>query len=252
MNYHRIYSDFIKDRRAKEPTLEGYVERHHILPRTLGGGDEPRNLISLTAEDHFFAHLLLAKMHGGKLWSPVAFMVGGHRKDYRPIKSRKGYGWVKLALAKSKSRKGAYQFDGRIHHLRHKDGRTWSGYQADMITLGLSKSSACNLTKGNFKTSKGWYLDGQPEPDRGGENHPMYRGEVHTFIHMDGRRFRGTQYQLHLEHGVSKSMACRLARGEFATAKGWYLEGANLPTRGRGAAVWRKRLNGEDQGADAC
>lgn len=32
MDYHRIYSDFIKDRRAKEPTLEGYVERHHILP----------------------------------------------------------------------------------------------------------------------------------------------------------------------------------------------------------------------------
>lgn len=243
MDYHRIYREFIKDRREREPGLSGYTERHHILPRSLGGGDEPENLIRLTAEDHFFAHLLLAKMHGGKLWSPVAFMVGGSRKDYRPVLSRKGYGWVKAALAKSKTREGAHQFDRRIHHLRHKDGRVWSGYQADMGVIGLSKAGACNLVSGKFKSSKGWHLADSPQPDRGGKNHPMYRRKVHHFVHMDGRRFRGTQHQLHVTHGVSKSMACRLATGQFATANGWFLEGTSLPKTGRGAAVWRKRLN---------
>lgn len=40
-----------------------YFESHHIVPRSLGGGDERKNLICLTAGDHYFAHLLLAKMY---------------------------------------------------------------------------------------------------------------------------------------------------------------------------------------------
>lgn len=70
MNYQKIYSAFIADRRTSEDTnaLLGYTERHHIVPRSLGGGDESENLIRLTPEDHFFAHLLLAKIHGGKMW----------------------------------------------------------------------------------------------------------------------------------------------------------------------------------------
>lgn len=64
MDYERIYRDFIADRRAK-PEPKGYSERHHIKPRSLGGTDEPDNLINLTAEDHYFAHLLLAKWLGG-------------------------------------------------------------------------------------------------------------------------------------------------------------------------------------------
>ena len=48
MNYAKIYSDFIADRRAKEADLLAsgeYSENHHILPRSLGGGDEAENLI---------------------------------------------------------------------------------------------------------------------------------------------------------------------------------------------------------------
>ena len=68
MNYQHIYNQFIADRRSKEPGLKGYTERHHILPRSLGGSDEADNLIRLTASDHLFAHALLARIHGGKMW----------------------------------------------------------------------------------------------------------------------------------------------------------------------------------------
>lgn len=71
MNYQSIYSDFIADRRTKEAALiasGAYSERHHILPRAHAGDDTPTNLIRLTPEDHFFAHLLLAKIHGGSMW----------------------------------------------------------------------------------------------------------------------------------------------------------------------------------------
>lgn len=80
MNYARIYSEFIENRREKELGLTGYVEVHHIRPRCMGGGDEDENLIRLTAEDHFFAHILLAKAHGGPLWSALSMMCVGRRK----------------------------------------------------------------------------------------------------------------------------------------------------------------------------
>ena len=66
MNYQRIYDEFIADRRSKESSLTGYTEKRHILPRSLGGDNSKSNLIKLTAQDHYFAHELLAKIYGGE------------------------------------------------------------------------------------------------------------------------------------------------------------------------------------------
>ena len=51
MNYKRIHNNIIE--RAKNRTLKGYKERHHIVPRCMGGTDEPENLVELTPEEHF-------------------------------------------------------------------------------------------------------------------------------------------------------------------------------------------------------
>lgn len=65
MNYQKIYNDLMsKAKRLEEERLldkEGYYERHHILPRSMGGGDEDENLVMLTAREHFVAHLLLVR-----------------------------------------------------------------------------------------------------------------------------------------------------------------------------------------------
>ena len=77
MNYTRIYESFIADRRGREADLIAsgeYFERHHITPRSLGSGDEPENLIALTADDHYFAHALLARVYGGHMWLPLVRM----------------------------------------------------------------------------------------------------------------------------------------------------------------------------------
>lgn len=38
------------------------MENHHIIPSSLGGNNEPENMILLTAKEHFICHLLLRKM----------------------------------------------------------------------------------------------------------------------------------------------------------------------------------------------
>lgn len=42
--------------------LDGYCEKHHIQPKSLGGSDAKSNIVKLTAREHYIAHLLLTKM----------------------------------------------------------------------------------------------------------------------------------------------------------------------------------------------
>jgi hypothetical protein len=62
VNYQNCYDRFIEIWRARcEPDV--FLERHHIVPRCLGGDDSPENLVALTPREHRLAHLLLAKAH---------------------------------------------------------------------------------------------------------------------------------------------------------------------------------------------
>jgi hypothetical protein len=85
MDYRQIYRQFIADRKRKHPakTQTRGRELHHIKPRSLGGSDKPRNLVSLTYSDHLFAHLLLARIHGGVMSSAFCFMLRGPRHKGR-------------------------------------------------------------------------------------------------------------------------------------------------------------------------
>jgi len=49
---------------AKSRTLlpDVYTEKHHIIPKSLGGDNSKDNLVKLTAKEHFICHLLLPKM----------------------------------------------------------------------------------------------------------------------------------------------------------------------------------------------
>lgn len=244
MDYARIYCEFIADRRAKEGALEGYTERHHILPRCLGGSDEAQNLINLTPEDHFFAHLLLAKAHGGKLWAPIAFMVSGQRKDYRPIKSRRAYGWVAQAMARAMSGEGAHQFDHTIYRLEHVDGRKWQGRQADMPELGFSRAMANLLIKSKVGAAKGWYLEGcKPVWTKAGgrPGHLHYKADQaeHRFCHVDGREFIGTRIDFRKFSGVGPAATTGLIDGSRTISKGWHLHGVTPKKNGRAGAYAR-------------
>jgi hypothetical protein len=89
--YHRIYNSLIEKRKGNAP--EGYSERHHIVPRSLGGSDSEENLVRLTAREHFVAHCLLARMQ--KRNTPAWFkmhravtMMKCHHTDNRYFNSR--------------------------------------------------------------------------------------------------------------------------------------------------------------------
>lgn len=62
--YTTWYNKIIEHRRTT--VADGYTEKHHILPKSLGGTNDQTNLVSLTAKEHYICHLLLMKMTEGK------------------------------------------------------------------------------------------------------------------------------------------------------------------------------------------
>ncbi|ACO94319.1 putative homing endonuclease [Shigella phage Ag3] len=92
MNYANIYQSLIN--KAKQRTIEGYSELHHVVPKCMGGSDNPDNLVRLTPEEHYVAHLLLVKMHpDNRKLIFAANMMGG----YNPHNGRnnKTHGWLR-------------------------------------------------------------------------------------------------------------------------------------------------------------
>lgn len=60
---------------AVRVNLEGYYEKHHIVPKSLGGTDDDSNLVNLTPKEHFICHRLLVKMTEGKAKKSMAFAI---------------------------------------------------------------------------------------------------------------------------------------------------------------------------------
>ena len=81
MNYEKIYNQIIEC--AQNRKLEGYKEKHHIIPKCLGGLNEKENLVELTAKEHFLCHKLLCEIHPSnpKLMWALWLMAIGKQKS---------------------------------------------------------------------------------------------------------------------------------------------------------------------------
>jgi hypothetical protein len=110
-----------------------YMEKHHIIPKSLGGNDEG-NIVTLTAKEHFVAHHLLTKMiedktDKGKMWSAFFLMHIGH--DGQRPKYAKTYEMSKIQMAihKSITNSGTNNpYYGKSHttEIRSKMSDSWN------------------------------------------------------------------------------------------------------------------------------
>lgn len=109
MNYEKIYNQIVE--RAKNRVLDCYTERHHIIPRCIGGTDVKENLVDLTAREHFICHRLLANIHpdNNKLKFALWAMCNmKSKRQSRYVTSSRIYESIKLEVIKiiSEKKKG--------------------------------------------------------------------------------------------------------------------------------------------------
>lgn len=229
MDYARIYREFISDRLAKQPEAPTYFERHHILPRALGGGNESENLIRLTPEDHLFAHLLLAKIHGGHMWAAALLMTGTRaRGKVTPTRVlRAAFGLARRGVGDANRGKDGLKgadngnYNPAVYKWRHLDTgerktatlhEMWAehggnrGMWTSAVTAGSGKPSAM-----------GW------APDDGRRKIRSGKGQIFNFVNRDGRTYTGTQDGFVKLTALSVATASRVVRKESVTACGWRL-----------------------------
>lgn len=126
MDYAAIYNNIIE--RAKGRVIEGYVERHHIIPRCMGGDNNSNNLVKLTAREHYICHLLLVKMYPNeRKLIYAAHMMSVTTKSNLGRSQNRRYEWIRMKHAEqvSKDRKGKRGYkQTEEHKLKGKISRT--------------------------------------------------------------------------------------------------------------------------------
>ncbi len=121
--YSSWYYAIINNRIASNDRLT-YGEKHHILPKSLGGVDVD-NIIKLSAREHFVCHWLLTKMTTGaakKKMTHALWMMSTKR-----LTKRSSIFYERRKLEKSALMKG-----NRIASGKHSQARVESNRQAQL------------------------------------------------------------------------------------------------------------------------
>lgn len=234
MNYTKIYDDFISDRKSSKE-VNGYSEVHHIVPRSLGGSDDPENLVRLTPSDHFFAHLLLAQIHGGQMSTALFFMAGERSKSARGYKAKRwAYDFAKRAMSLEKKKlKGILSHSyGKTHseETRRKISKNRTGkmtgekhfaYGVPSPLRGrkLKTETKMKISKENSGRANGMY-------GRSGVLSPSYKKTVFEFKNKEtGEIFKGTQGDLIKNFDLCFKNVSAVVLGKRKTVKGWQIKG---------------------------
>lgn len=170
--YTKFYNSIVL--RAQTRLIDEYFERHHIIPKSLGGSNDKNNLVKLTAREHFICHLLLTKMTTGsakkKMTLAVFKMLGKGKRisSYTKINS-KIYEKLRIDVSKiiSQQKKGCKQpprsLEARKNYSQSKTGKLNPNFKGYYITpwgefqstrLAAKDSNLSDVTILNFCTIK--------------------------------------------------------------------------------------------------
>ena len=89
MNYQLIHDNIIDRAKTRVLPKDTYTERHHIIPRCMGGSDDKSNLVDLTGSEHFVIHQLLCEIYPNNtkllsaLWGMSNQKGGNNKRDYK-------------------------------------------------------------------------------------------------------------------------------------------------------------------------
>lgn len=191
MTYYTFITNIIDSRgRFNKETDDVYYERHHIVPKCQGGTNSSRNLIDLTVQEHFTAHLLLCQEHPDD--KGLAFALYGMTHSRSRVKiSEDELNFVKEQWHKadigennpmygkhhteeskrkmSDSHKGKHLSDEHKRHIGDSHKGKYYGRNSPNYGKPLSEETKIKISK-SLKGRTPWNK---------GESHPMF-GKHHS------------------------------------------------------------------------
>lgn len=233
------YNRFIENRLENHPPENSYTEKHHIIPKCVGGSNNPENIISLIAEDHFLAHYILAQIYGGKCIGALRIMAsrayGKDKVKFKDIRSdfcnvARLYADAKKLLNKEFRGKVTPRYDSTVYSFIHKDGTVENCTKNKLcLKYSLDVRNLFGVIHGDRKSIKGWTTKAKAE-SKGfywglptGKNHPGSDRKKYQFKHKDGAVFVGTRSDFYKETGVPQQQVKSLIENKLWQTYGWYL-----------------------------
>jgi hypothetical protein len=263
MNYSKVYKDFIISRRIIESKgIDGYFEKHHIVPKSLGGSNEDENMIKLSAADHLFAHKLLALIHGGQMWHALHMcnindsaakgirlcrrwyekvrkersavikerMTGSGHHFYGKKLSREHVKKLVQAHKGQRTGKDNHMYDPNFYHFRNIDGRHEFSTKSEFrVKNGIKSCRVADICNGNRPTAHGWYVSEKELTadflQKKGVHNRCVDNTKHKFRRDDGVAEFCSQYELRLKYPeLSQSHISGVCRGVRPSHLGWRIE----------------------------
>jgi hypothetical protein len=175
MNYQKTY-ELLINKAVKRALIEDYFEVHHIIPTSLGGTNDKSNLVKLTAREHFIAHCLLARIHGGKQWFAVVMMKSKAKYQFNRYVNAKLY-----ETAKKKS---------VVEISKIMTGNTYGSFTKGIKRSFESRAAQSKRMIGQkrpleFRAVMSKALKGVPKPDGfGAEISKRMKGRKQTSEHV--------------------------------------------------------------------
>ena len=192
MNYKLVYSKIISSYGAKKKPKGVYTERHHIIPKSVGGSDDPANLVYLPARVHFICHSLLRKIYPTSSKLKFAFWAMCNQKnciafrDYKVSSVMYQKAKEEFSVANSKLHKNKKLSKEHIETIRTfmlgreqpkgADSPLFNVPRSDAVKSKISKTKRSNPEKSNM--FKGYFITpfGRfPTCGEAVENHPTIK-----------------------------------------------------------------------------
>lgn len=214
--YTKWYFNIIYRAKSRVKLKNVYYEKHHIIPKSLGGTNDKENLVKLTAKEHFICHLLLIKMLTGREKYKMSFalfrMFHRNKKHNRYLPS-----------------------SSRLYELTRK-------YRSEAISLthlGISESLESNLKRSialkgkklgpqtkEHRKKLSLVRKGKPSKNKGGTT--SLKGLTYEQIHgkekakilkeIKSKQFVGRQFSEKTKSIWSKNRKGKKTRGENSNA----------------------------------
>ena len=156
--YTKLYFAIVEKSQCEQRVKgERYYERHHIIPKCLGGNNAADNLVLLTAREHWICHYLLCKMNNNpRLIFALNRMSQSNGSSHQRYNSRL-YQYTRERFA---------QVIGEFHKERFRDPAIKNAFIETMSRREYSHSDETkrkigNANKGNPSPRKGTRLSDQ-------------------------------------------------------------------------------------------
>lgn len=164
MNYTTVYNALVQRGKMRVCTLP-FPEEHHIVPRCMGGTDEPANLVILTPEEHLLAHLLLTRIHpahGGIGLALLMMLQHSWALPGRASFNKKYARWRRNVVADLKKLKW---WTNGVDHKRSEEC-PGDGYELGMLNDAWNKGIPMSEEQRAQQSAR---LKGRPQPAKTAE-----------------------------------------------------------------------------------